>query len=214
MQNPYGWFCTRRWGGAISVKIFIWVLYIDVENQWFPQDFCSTNRGFSKSMLVYTRVSCKILWILWDHPEKKMSASFQASTQRNDISMSISIIFANSKKGWCLVLIPSRWRKFCDHLTCCVFFDVSCDDTCFSRTYLAHLQLYHIHITYSNPFVTLFGIFLGGYEIYDDKWSWLWVNNDKWTSEWTTITVFTVVSWALNLDQNRSLWRPNRFINI
>ena len=153
---------------------------------------------FSTSMLVYTRVSCKIFWILWDHPEKKMSASFQASAQRNDISMSISIIFANSKKGWCLVLIliPSRWRKFCDHLTCCVFFYVSCDDTCFSRTYLAHLQLYHIHITYSNPFVTLFGIFLGGYEIYDDKWSWLWVNNDKRTSEWTTITVVTVVSCA------------------
>ena len=35
------------------MKIFIWVLYIDVENQWFPQDFCSTNRGFSNVFHIY-----------------------------------------------------------------------------------------------------------------------------------------------------------------
>ena len=152
MQNPYGWFCTRRWGGAILVKIFIWVLYIDVENQWFPQDFCSTNRGFSNVFHIYVSLHEGKLQDFLDFvgsSRKKMSASFQASAQRNDISMSISIIFANSKKGWCLVLIliPSRWRKFCDHLTCCVFlmFHVMI------RVFLGHILHICNYITFISP---------------------------------------------------------------
>ena len=161
MQNPYGWFCTRRWGGAISVKIFIWVLYIDVENQWFPQDFCSTNRGFSKSMLVYTRVSCKILWILWDHPEKKnvsIIPGFDPEKWHIHVhfhhfrELQKRLMFGLDPFSLAKILWPSDLLRFfwCFMWWYVFFSDISCTSATISHSY-------HLFQSFCNTFRHLFG---------------------------------------------------------
>lgn len=153
MQNPYGWFCTRCWGGAISVKIFIWVPYIDVENQWFPQDFCSTNPGFSTSICkVYTRVSCKIFWILWDHPEKKSQHHSRLPREMTYPWPFPSLMFGLDPFSLAEILWPSDLLRF---FWCFMWWYVFFSDISHICNYITFIS--PMDLSFCNTFRHLFG---------------------------------------------------------
>ena len=161
MQNPYGWFCTRRWGGAISVKIFIWVLYIDVENQWFPQDFL-----FYKSWVFQIYVSL--------HEGKLQdSLDFVGSSRKKNVSiipgfdpekwhihvhfhhfreLQKRLMFGLDPFSLAKILWPSDLLRFfwCFMWWYVFFSDISCTSATISYSY-------HLFQSFCNTFRHLFG---------------------------------------------------------